>query len=368
MESIFHISGCAIENQVKFAACTMLDATLIWWNGHVKGNNFGGYTQPFQELTLMCTKFLSDETEKVDKYIHRLPDNIHGNVMSARPKTLDFAIELANDLMDQKLRTYAERQAENKRKLDNNNQDQQQLLKKQNVVQAYAVGSGEKKLYGGSKPLCPKCNYHHNGECAPNELHLASGIIKNGQVRNSKIDTEVSAAGHIVSAAGTELVLLTQNGELRESRVPVPDPDLLRYTYFDTHTVDGVFAQDEAQIHYEEMLRLGDLGANTSMGMPYTEDQIMAMVRKGKQRWHILCVGRVLAGQAGTSSLSTSLDACTPTPMSMSGSGGGGNDEPGADENADEDEASTGMRRVSRKMMERGIMSPGIVSNIVVTI
>nr|GFC12463.1 hypothetical protein [Tanacetum cinerariifolium] len=87
--------------------------------------------------------------------------------MSARPKTLDDAIELANDLMDQKLRTYVERQAENKRKLDNNNQDQQQLLKKQNVVQDYAVGSGEKKPYGGYKPLCPKCNYHHNGECAP---------------------------------------------------------------------------------------------------------------------------------------------------------------------------------------------------------
>ncbi|GJY54066.1 hypothetical protein Tco_0445730 [Tanacetum coccineum] len=51
--------------------------------------------------------------------------------MSSRPKTLDFAIELASDLMDQKLRTYAEKKAENKRKLDNNNQAQQQLLKKQ---------------------------------------------------------------------------------------------------------------------------------------------------------------------------------------------------------------------------------------------
>nr|GEW69824.1 hypothetical protein [Tanacetum cinerariifolium] len=129
----------------------------------VKGNDVGGYTQRFRELALMCTKFLFDETENVDKYISELPDNIHGNVMSARPKTLDFAIELANDLMDQKLRTYAERQAENKRKLDNNNQDQQQLLKKQNVVQAYAVGSGNKKAYGGSKPLCPKSNYHHDG-------------------------------------------------------------------------------------------------------------------------------------------------------------------------------------------------------------
>ncbi|GJU34724.1 hypothetical protein Tco_1183078, partial [Tanacetum coccineum] len=44
--------------------------------------------------------------EKVDKYISRLPENIFGNVKSARPKTLDETIELANDLMDQKLRTY----------------------------------------------------------------------------------------------------------------------------------------------------------------------------------------------------------------------------------------------------------------------
>ncbi|GJR75673.1 putative reverse transcriptase domain-containing protein [Tanacetum coccineum] len=29
------------------------------------------------------------------------------------------------------------------------------------------IGSGEKKPYGGSKHLCPKCNYHHDGPCAP---------------------------------------------------------------------------------------------------------------------------------------------------------------------------------------------------------
>nr|GFB84492.1 hypothetical protein [Tanacetum cinerariifolium] len=32
---------------------------------------------------------------------------------------------------------------------------------------AYTVGSGEKKPYGGSKPLCPRCNYHQDSPCAP---------------------------------------------------------------------------------------------------------------------------------------------------------------------------------------------------------
>nr|GEW14407.1 putative reverse transcriptase domain-containing protein [Tanacetum cinerariifolium] len=39
IESVFHISGCAIDNQVKFATCTLLGAALTWWNGHVNTNN-----------------------------------------------------------------------------------------------------------------------------------------------------------------------------------------------------------------------------------------------------------------------------------------------------------------------------------------
>ncbi|GJV97387.1 hypothetical protein Tco_1548964 [Tanacetum coccineum] len=137
MESVFHISGCSIDNQVKLPTCTLLSATLTWWNGHMRtlGHDaaypmtWGTLKKKLTEkycpkvLALMCTKFLVDETEKVDKYISGLPDNIHGNVMSARPKNLDDAIELANDLMDQKLRTYAERQNDNTRKADDSSRN-----------------------------------------------------------------------------------------------------------------------------------------------------------------------------------------------------------------------------------------------------
>ncbi|GJU28961.1 putative reverse transcriptase domain-containing protein [Tanacetum coccineum] len=163
MESVFHISSYAIDNQVKFATCTLLGAALTW----VRGNDVAAYTQRFQELALMCIKFLIDETKKVDKYISGLPDNIHGNVMSTRPKTLDDTIELANDLMDQKLRTYIERQNDNKRKADDSSRNNQQPHKKQNVARAYTAGPGEKKAYTGNLPLCTKCNYHHTGQCAP---------------------------------------------------------------------------------------------------------------------------------------------------------------------------------------------------------
>ncbi|GKC66238.1 hypothetical protein Tco_1098836 [Tanacetum coccineum] len=46
-----------------------------------------------------------------------------------------------------------------------------------------------------------------------------------------------------------------------------------------------------------QALLLQSLGSNTSTGVPYIEDEIMAIVRGGKQRGHIPGVGRVLPGQ-----------------------------------------------------------------------
>nr|GEY48027.1 hypothetical protein [Tanacetum cinerariifolium] len=96
------------------------------------------------------------ESDRVEKYISGLPDMIHDSE----------AIEFATELMDRKIRTFAKRQIENKRKQDdNNNQAQQQPLKKQSVAIAYTAGPSERKEYAGTLPLCNKCKFHHNGQC-----------------------------------------------------------------------------------------------------------------------------------------------------------------------------------------------------------
>nr|GEX42570.1 reverse transcriptase domain-containing protein [Tanacetum cinerariifolium] len=128
------ISAVVPQIKVKFATCTLLDAALTWWNTQirslgpdaysltwevlkkkmtnkdypqgkikkleiklwnlkVKENNVSVYTERFQELTLICTKFVADEAEKIDKYVSRLPDNIYGSVKASKPKTLDETIE-----------------------------------------------------------------------------------------------------------------------------------------------------------------------------------------------------------------------------------------------------------------------------------
>ncbi|GJX41025.1 putative reverse transcriptase domain-containing protein [Tanacetum coccineum] len=108
------------------------------WNLKVKGTDVVGYNHRFQELALMCARMFPKESEKIEKYVGGLPNMIHRSVMASKPKTMHDAIEFATELMDKKICTFAERQR-----------------------------SGEKKPYGGSKPLCSKCNYHHDGQCSP---------------------------------------------------------------------------------------------------------------------------------------------------------------------------------------------------------
>nr|GEZ92584.1 reverse transcriptase domain-containing protein [Tanacetum cinerariifolium] len=85
------------------------------------------------------------------------------------------AIRISNNLMDQKLKGYAIKNAENKRRFDNSSRDnrgqQQQPFKRQNingqnVARANMVGNNvERKRYVGALPYCNQCIMHHEAPC-----------------------------------------------------------------------------------------------------------------------------------------------------------------------------------------------------------
>ncbi|GJS92600.1 RNA-directed DNA polymerase, eukaryota [Tanacetum coccineum] len=149
METVFRISDCIVENQVKFAT-------------YLKKKMTDKYC-PRNEIKKLEAELWNLKVK--ERYVGGLPDMIHGSVVASKPRTMQDATEMATELMDKKISVFAERQAENKRKLDNNNQAQQQLPKRQNVAQVYAAGTGERKEYAGTLPLCNKCKFHHNGPC-----------------------------------------------------------------------------------------------------------------------------------------------------------------------------------------------------------
>ncbi|GJT11303.1 reverse transcriptase domain-containing protein [Tanacetum coccineum] len=111
MKTVFLISNCPLRYQVKYASCTLLDGALTWWNFHkrtvgvyatyammwkalmklmtevyyprneiqkmeielwnltVKGNDLTAYNQGFQELTLLCTKMVSEEEDQACSFM-----------------------------------------------------------------------------------------------------------------------------------------------------------------------------------------------------------------------------------------------------------------------------------------------------------
>ncbi|GJT15633.1 hypothetical protein Tco_0874339 [Tanacetum coccineum] len=144
METVFRISNCSVENQIKFSTCTLLGNYVAWLNSHVRNvGNDVAYAMTWTELKKKTTEkycprieikklevelwdLKVKEYDKIERYVGGLLDMIHGSVVASMPKTMQEATEIATELMDKRIRTFVERQTENKRKQDDNQQQQQQ--------------------------------------------------------------------------------------------------------------------------------------------------------------------------------------------------------------------------------------------------
>ncbi|GJX74594.1 hypothetical protein Tco_0313189, partial [Tanacetum coccineum] len=90
----------------------------------------------------------------------------------------------------------------------------------------------------------------------------------------------------------------------------------------------------------DEMVRLQGLGSNTTSGVPYTDDEIMAIIRGGSSEGTFLVlVGFFRDGARSDDKFSQMLTQLESQPEygGGSGSGGCGDDEPGDDEDGGED-------------------------------
>nr|GEX00778.1 hypothetical protein [Tanacetum cinerariifolium] len=203
METVFHINNCLEKYQVKELMKLMVEVYCPrnevqkmeseLWNLTVKNNDLAAYTQGFQELTMLCTRMILEEEDRI------------------------------KSLMDQKLKGYAMKNAENKRRLEVNqidNHGQQPPFNRpnargQNVARAYMAGNNERRPYNGPLPLYNKCKLYHEGPCTVrcrkcNKVRYLTWDCKvtnsttstqRGQIVNQRIVTcfECGRQGHYMS-------------------------------------------------------------------------------------------------------------------------------------------------------------------------
>ncbi|GJV41051.1 putative reverse transcriptase domain-containing protein [Tanacetum coccineum] len=132
---------------------------------------------------------LGDLRKKMtDKYCPRneMKLKLEAELWNLKVKGTDFVIRLRTKEVCKTL----------PKTIQNQNKD-----KRQNTGRAYTAGTSEKKPYGRSKPLCAKCNYHHDGPCAPkchkcNKVgHFARDCRSAGNANNA-IRSEGHGSGH----------------------------------------------------------------------------------------------------------------------------------------------------------------------------
>nr|GEY71423.1 hypothetical protein [Tanacetum cinerariifolium] len=125
IESVFQISGYAVENQVKFSTCTLLDAALTWWNSQIRSLGHDAYSMTWEVLKKKMTFKGTEGVVGLTRWIEKIESvfQISG-----------YAVE-------------------------------NQTPKRQNVASVYNIGTGERKPYSRNLPKCTNCHFHHNGPC-----------------------------------------------------------------------------------------------------------------------------------------------------------------------------------------------------------
>ncbi|GJW10036.1 putative reverse transcriptase domain-containing protein [Tanacetum coccineum] len=155
---------------VSLSACC---AQVIWIRTQLldygfRYNKIPMYCDSKSAIAISCNPVQHSHTKHINIRYHFIKEHVEkGKIELYFVGTECQLADLFTKALMKERFEYLVHRIENKRKQDNNQKPQQQHQnKRQNTGRAYAAGTVEKKQYGGSKPLCAKCNYHHDGPCA----------------------------------------------------------------------------------------------------------------------------------------------------------------------------------------------------------
>ncbi|GJV38751.1 putative reverse transcriptase domain-containing protein [Tanacetum coccineum] len=185
--SLFSIS---VTVQLKIKSSLLLALSIQNWKLEIWDLSKWVLTDKFihqccSDLALLCGRMFPEEDDKIEKYVDGLPDMIHGSVVASKPKTMHDAVEITTELMDKKIRTFAECQTESKRKFEDTSRNTQNQQQQQNK---------EKGTGSGQKPTCYECGVqgHFKRECSK----LKNNNNRGNQVGGGNAPAKVYAIGH----------------------------------------------------------------------------------------------------------------------------------------------------------------------------
>ncbi|GJX59764.1 putative reverse transcriptase domain-containing protein [Tanacetum coccineum] len=156
MESVHDMSGCSIDQKVKYTAGSFVDKALTWWNSQIRTlsqevavsmswNDFkfmmiqefcpshekqkletelwnhamveaghDAYTDRFHELARLVPHLVNSESRKIERYVYGLALQIHRMVAATEPQTMQKAVQISGALTNEAVRNGSIKKVEKK--------------------------------------------------------------------------------------------------------------------------------------------------------------------------------------------------------------------------------------------------------------
>ncbi|GJX30040.1 reverse transcriptase domain-containing protein [Tanacetum coccineum] len=212
MENVQDMSGCSIDQKVKYTAGSFVGKPLTWWNSQIRtlsrevdvcmswndfkfmmieefcpshemqkletelwnhakvGAGHAAYTDRFHELARLVPHLVTPESRKVKRYVCGLALQIRRMVAITEPKTMQKAVQISGALTDKAVRNGSYKKVEKRGNMgesskDKNGRDDNKRTGTGNAFATTVNPIGRENT--GTWPKCTTCNsyYAPGGPC-----------------------------------------------------------------------------------------------------------------------------------------------------------------------------------------------------------
>ncbi|GJT22836.1 putative reverse transcriptase domain-containing protein [Tanacetum coccineum] len=212
MESVHDMSGCSINQKVKYIVVSFVGKALTWWNSQIRmlsrevaismswndfkfmliqefcpshemqkfeselwnhamvGAGHAAYTNRFHELARLVSHLVTPKSRMIERYVYGLALQIHGMVAAMEPKIIQKAVQISGALTNEAVRNGSIKKVEKRGNVGEPSKDRsgRDDNKRTRTVNAFATTVNPiGRENTGTWPKCTICNsfYAPGGLC-----------------------------------------------------------------------------------------------------------------------------------------------------------------------------------------------------------
>ncbi|GJZ26518.1 putative reverse transcriptase domain-containing protein, partial [Tanacetum coccineum] len=175
-QSVHDMSGCSIDQKVKYTAGSFVGKALTWWNSQIRTlsrevvvsmswNDFKFMMiQEFHELAKLVPHLVTLESRMIERYVYGLALQIRGMVAVMEPKTIQKAVQISGALTDEDVRNGSIKKVEKRGNVgepskDRSGRDDNKRTRTRNAFATTINPVGRENK--GTWPKCTICNSYH---------------------------------------------------------------------------------------------------------------------------------------------------------------------------------------------------------------